>query len=574
MEIEKLYRYPGAVSFTTEQTHLFNGRDRDAKMLWQLISARQVVLLYGKSGTGKSSLINAGIIPIIENEKKVKHFSIRLYNSNQGDNKISSSPLKTLITNLRTPLKTKETNEEVLIEQPWMNSFKKKAYPQGELWYWLKQWQIQQPEKTILLFFDQFEELFTYPPNEIEDFGEELKLLIYQNIPDFLNRRELFKELDETQTALLYQKVNLKLVFSIRSDRMALLNKLTPFIPDVLKYFYELDALTESEARQAIIKPAQLEGEKFISPNFEYETPVIDAIIDRVKNSNDDKIETATLQIILRFIEEHKASKLKEKAISLKLLGNIQDIFKDFYQTSLNKLNKEEKAIASKTIEERFIQNNQRIPFAGEYLKLEDKWTDKLLKQLEESTLLRKERDTAGRFIYEIGHDTLIEPIVEFANERKAKEEQRQFEEAQKQQAEEALRQQEIQALENKNLQQALDARKQLLKYALIAGFILMSLLGCTLYLWYDANEAKQKATDEQIRAEFLRRQAQKALNQVYYQQAKAFKDNADNILYNGSIFKKEAKVFYDSSKVLLQKIQYPDTLGTSLKKEIEQLKP
>ena len=427
MEIEKLYRYPGAVSFTTEQTHLFNGRDRDAKMLWQLISARQVVLLYGKSGTGKSSLINAGIIPIIENEKKVKHFSIRLYNSNQGDNKISSSPLKTLIANLRTPQKTKETNEEVLIEQPWMNRFKKEAYPQGELWYWLKQWQIQQPEKTILLFFDQFEELFTYPPNEIEDFGEELKLLIYQNIPDFLNKRELFKELDETQTALLYEKVNLKLVFSIRSDRMALLNKLTPFIPDVLKYFYELDALTESEARQAIIKPAQLEGEKFISPNFEYESPVIDAIINRVKNSNDDKIETATLQIILRYIEEHKVSKLEGKAISLKLLGNVQDIFKDFYQTSLNKLSQKEKAIASKTIEERFIQNNQRIPFAGEYLKLEDKWTDELFKQLEESTLLRKERDTAGRFIYEIGHDTLIEPILEFAKIREQSNKRKRF---------------------------------------------------------------------------------------------------------------------------------------------------
>lgn len=99
-------------------------------------------------------------------------------------------------------------------------------------------------------------------------------------------------------------------------------------------------------------------------------------------------------------------------------MGNIKDIYKDFYQSSINKLNKKEKAIASKTIEERFIQHNLRIPFAGEYLKSEDKWTDTLLKQLEGSTILRKERDTIGHFIYEIEHDILIESILEFAKIR------------------------------------------------------------------------------------------------------------------------------------------------------------
>ncbi len=516
MEIEKLYRYPGAVSFTTEQTHLFNGREKDVKMLWQMISARQVVLLYGKSGTGKSSLINAGIIPVIEKEKKAKYFSIRLYNSNQGNNKISLSPLKTLIANLKTPQKIKETNEEVLIEQPWMNRFKKEAYPQGELWYWLKQWQIQQPEKTILLFFDQFEELFTYPQNEIEDFGEELKLLIYQNIPDFLNTRELFKELDETQIALLYEKVNLKLVFSIRSDRMALLNKLTPFVPDVLKYFYELDALTEEAAKEAIIIPAQIEGD-FQTPTFQYEDKVVDAIIERVKH--DGKIETATLQIICRFIELQKVSQANS-IITLHDLGNIKDIFKDFYQTSLNKLSQKEKAIASKTIEERFIQNNQRIPFAETYLKTKDKWTDNILKQLEESTLLRKERDTEGRFIYEIGHDTLIEPILEFVEKRKQKQ----------------LR----------------------IIIAIIVLATILSLLG--LLKVYDLYKEAEQAKEN----------AQKTLYQLYYQQAKTVKDNGDNIMRNKDTL--TARWYYDSANVILEKIPETDSIATELKSELQKL--
>ena len=101
----------------------------------------------------------------------------------------------------------------------------------------------------------------------------------------------------------------------------------------------------------------------------------------------------------------------------------------------------------------------------------------------------------------------------------------------------------------------------------MIAGILLIGLLVSAFILWRKAEEEKKNANKAE-------KKAQKALNQVYYQQAKAFKDNADNILYNGGIFKKEAKAFYDSAKVLLQKIHYPDTLGTGLKKEIEQLKP
>lgn len=574
MANDKLYRYPGAVCFTTEQAHLFEGRDNDTKKLWQLISARQVVLLYGKSGTGKSSLINAGLIPLLERDKKANHFTIRLYNSNQGGNEINVSPIKTLINSL--------TNQEVLakknlakiedIENPWMEEFKRNAYPKGELWYWLKQWQLYQPEQPIILFFDQFEELFTYSPEEIEVFGEELKTLIYEKIPGFLNKKEYFKTLSEEQADKVYTKINLKLVFAIRSDRMALLNKLSLHIPEILKHFYELEAISEKDARNAIIQPAQLKGD-FQSPNFQFENTVVDAILERVKNKYDGKIETATLQIICRFIESQKVSQANS-IITLNDLGNVKDIFRDFYQSTLNQLNTEDKAKVSKSIEERFIQNNQRIPFAGEYLKLEDKWTDELFKQLEESTLLRKERDTSGRFIYEIGHDTLIEPIVEFAVLRKAKEKEEQLKEEKRQQEIEAKRQQAIQALENKNLQDALEARKKLLKYAVVAGVVLIGLLVYTIMLNRKAEQSRVIADKEReiavfakYESETARMKADSTLNQIYYLKAQTLKENGDNIHRNG--YPKIAKVFYDSAYKELEKIIKPDTLGTGLKNEL-----
>ncbi|MEA5141733.1 nSTAND1 domain-containing NTPase [Arcicella rigui] len=513
---KNIYRYPGANSFTTEQAHLFMGREQDRENLYQLILARQIVVLYGKSGYGKSSLINAGIIPMLEQEsfEKPKHFSIRLYNKEQSIDAFSKSPLNTFITAL-------STNTE---ELAWMQDFKKNAYPRGLLWYWIKQHQIQQPEAPIILFFDQFEELFTYSEQEIEAFAAELNLLLYQRMPDFLSKREYFTQLDNQQTNFIFTKPDIKIVFSIRSDRMSLLNRLAKYLPNILKFNYELDALTESEARQAIIKPAQLQGEEFINPTFRYENAVIDAIINRVKNSYDDKIETATLQIILRFIEEHKVPKLEGKPITLELLGNIKDIFKDFYQTSLNKLSKEEKAIVSQTIEEKFIQNNQRIPFAGDHLKQEYHLTDIMLEQLEKSTLLRKERDTAGRFIYEIGHDTLIEPILEFAKIREQEEKQ-----------------------------------KRLRKNIAIVGAIALAFLFIIFYVLRLTQKAEQ-----------AKEEAQEALYQLYYQQAQTVKDNGDNILRNKDTM--TAQYYYESASVILEKIPETDSIATELKSELQKL--
>ena len=58
-------RYPGVKPFATTEQELFFGRDRDIEDLWNLLWLSKLVVLFGKSGYGKSSLINAGILPEI-----------------------------------------------------------------------------------------------------------------------------------------------------------------------------------------------------------------------------------------------------------------------------------------------------------------------------------------------------------------------------------------------------------------------------------------------------------------------------------------------------------------------------
>src|SRR5688500_6078231 len=61
------YRYPGPRSFTKEDRLLFVGREMDIEQLENLIELKKITVVFGKSGTGKSSLLNAGVIPELEN---------------------------------------------------------------------------------------------------------------------------------------------------------------------------------------------------------------------------------------------------------------------------------------------------------------------------------------------------------------------------------------------------------------------------------------------------------------------------------------------------------------------------
>jgi hypothetical protein len=55
--------YVGPVPFREDDQDRFFGRDRDTEELFSLVTAYNVCILYGQSGTGKSSLLQAGLIP-------------------------------------------------------------------------------------------------------------------------------------------------------------------------------------------------------------------------------------------------------------------------------------------------------------------------------------------------------------------------------------------------------------------------------------------------------------------------------------------------------------------------------
>ncbi|MBT3345563.1 MAG: AAA family ATPase [Gemmatimonadetes bacterium] len=60
--------FPGLRPFGLEQHHLFFGRDQQVRALHQRLDRNRFLAVLGPSGSGKSSLIRAGLVPALHND--------------------------------------------------------------------------------------------------------------------------------------------------------------------------------------------------------------------------------------------------------------------------------------------------------------------------------------------------------------------------------------------------------------------------------------------------------------------------------------------------------------------------
>ena len=483
-----LNRYPGVKPFSVSENFMFFGRQTDVEALNTLIFLKQTVVLYGKSGYGKSSLINAGIIPKLQENESWSYFSIRFNNYFEKETEQNLSPLQTVKKRLSENIKPSPKNVlDKLI--PNENSF----------WYWVKQHQLHNEKTNFIFFFDQFEELFTYSKEQISEFSEQLSELLYNTLPlKFKNRIAEAEEnnvLTDDEHDFLYQKPDVKVVFSIRSDRLSLLNSLTDKHPYILKHCYELNALNTTDAKQAIVEPAKLSKDfGFLTPEFSFTPQAIEKILNSIANPDDGKIEAATLQIICRFVEDNLVAVQNNLSINEADLGEIADIFQHYYENILSKLSKKERHQAQHLIEDELIDGSRRNPLSATYITTKFGLTEQLLNQLEQSSLLRKERDASGRILYEVSHDSLVTAIEKVAQDRRKDEEVIEKLQLEQQIKEEKKKTQELELLNKKAVFRY--------KLAFVLAFLSLGIAVVAVYFRQQSVTASELANDKTREAE------------------------------------------------------------------------
>lgn len=431
-----MYRYPGPSPFKEGMKDLYHGREEDVENLFNSLQLNNCTVIVGKSGIGKSSLINAGLVPLIEDNI-----------NNSGDDRrhfiIIRVRVRSYEPGQQQTLLNRFTQQVcAAFAEPVANpflSFLEEGFRQS-VGFILKQRQydafLEQRRVLFLFIFDQLEELFTYPFRQFEELEKELKELLNPNIPDAVryqleNLKDRRSRISPKEAELLTIPLPVKFLFAIRADKLSLLIRLKEAISGVFGNIYELRPMNKEQAARAISEPAGKNG-NYLSEPFAIDPEAIDYIISylvQLPNSDPDynsetlKIDPITIQIICRYIEQKIAPYDQDKIIKKHEIRDPEVIFTTYYEDTLQSigLKPEELRQVKEFIESKMIyepEKRRRQLFLDECgMSLY------LMKKLVDSSLLREVPVMGGNSFYELSHDWLV-PYVLHAKKSRLEAEQ------------------------------------------------------------------------------------------------------------------------------------------------------
>jgi hypothetical protein len=215
--------YKGLQPYEESDKDNFFGRDAACKILIGKILTDKLTLLFAGTGVGKSSLLQAAVIPTLR-EPEGENLDVVYHNRWWG-----GSPFVILKEQIYKALKQRGKITADIPQQK-LNDFSLKDFFQFCALF------TRQPLVVIL---DQFEEFFQYQKNT-------------EYFDDFI--RQLAK-------TIIHRDSTIAMVISMREDFALELNAFKPHLPTILfENFYRLERLTEKEAKMAIIAPVEKIG--------------------------------------------------------------------------------------------------------------------------------------------------------------------------------------------------------------------------------------------------------------------------------------------------------------------------
>lgn len=371
----------------TEGTPLY-GRSKESIQLADIIKYNTASVVFGKSGIGKSSLLSAGISPLLREENYIQ-VRIRLVHNTEVSyiEQIESKVRETVKCIDRFPT---DVDNLGLWDFFHRHSFTTEngndcipviILDQFEEIYTLTD---ANHKKKIITFFNELSALLNdiKPDNVIE---EERKRSTIQNGSDIATpKRGIVKR--SAASALNYTSVTtFRFVICLREDKLYFLERNSANIPSLKTNRYNLQPLSPESALEVIMCPR---------PEL-FSNEEATGIIDKLADMGDEGIYTVDPAILSLFLYKYYEKKGET---------NCDNIFADYYQ----EITKDSK-IRNKTIA--FFEDH--LLTLGGYrnqIPLDDAYANKVTKEeiqfLLDKVLLRTEKRKGIDYI-EFSHDRL-----------------------------------------------------------------------------------------------------------------------------------------------------------------------
>jgi hypothetical protein len=348
--------YKGLDSYGENDRSLFFGRDQEIERLAALIHAHRLVLFYGASGTGKTSLLQAGVIP-------------RLRYSDPGYTVVVVRAFEDVRASIRHALARHVESATLSPDESLLDSLI----------------QVTQELGPTVLMLDQFEEFFMHF--------------------DVETRRQIVDELAAVYAA---QDVPVKIVFSLREDYLARMGELETRLPEIFRVRFQLRPLSPDQARHTITRPVEVLGKG-------YEPTLVDRLLADLA---DEGVMPPQLQLVCSTLYDQlsPADPLITLA-SYERLGGAAGILKAYLVGELGRLGGPERTLARSLLKELVdSQGNKRICTEGDLvsaLGISSIQLVPVLEKLVRSHLVRpldlEQRAETG---YELAHEYLVHQIM------------------------------------------------------------------------------------------------------------------------------------------------------------------
>jgi hypothetical protein len=396
-------RYPGAQPFSDDHfsRKVFFGRENAARELADKILANDVVTVYARSGLGKTSLLKAGVAPLLREESYLPLF-VRV-------NDLRIGPYYALLETV--PGEAARQHIEY-VPGRWES-----------LWSFFKTAEFWRDDVllTPVLILDQFEELFTLQSEEVRaHFLNELSYLIRGVRPPPHEVAPPGEELSEHPPPL-------RIVLSLREDCLGLLEDAAEHIPQILDARFRLAPLDLPAAHEAIVQPAAVIDPGLETTPFAVDPTAVYAILrylsharTPVAGQNRRYVEPFQLQLICRRIEQIAGTWQKASGgyptITMADLGGergLDKTLRNFYTGAIRSLPDRRRRRASRRLCEKHLISTEgrRLSLEEHQIHRELHLPRETLGRLVAARLLRSESRSDSTY-YELSHDALVEPIL------------------------------------------------------------------------------------------------------------------------------------------------------------------